>query len=49
MKLLFDENLSPRLALRLADLFPDSTHVQEIGLKAAADLPSENMRVSTDL
>ena len=37
MKLLFDENLSPRLALRLADLFPDSTHVREIGLKAAAD------------
>ena len=37
MKLLFDENLSPRLALRLADLFPNSTHVREIGLKAAAD------------
>ena len=37
MKLLFDENLSPRLASRLADLFPDSTHVRDIGLKAAAD------------
>jgi predicted nuclease of predicted toxin-antitoxin system len=37
MKLLFDENLSPRLASRLADLFPASTHVREIGLQAAND------------
>jgi predicted nuclease of predicted toxin-antitoxin system len=37
MKLLFDENLSPRLAIRLADLFPDSTHVREIGLQATDD------------
>ncbi len=37
MKLLFDENLSPRLVRRLADLFPDSAHVHEIGLGAAAD------------
>jgi len=37
MKLLFDENLSPRLATRLADLFPDSTHVREVGLRAAND------------
>ena len=37
MKLLFDENLSPKLAHRLADLFPDSLHVRDIGLKAAAD------------
>ena len=37
MKLLFDENLSPRLALRLANLFPKSTHVRDIGLKVAAD------------
>ncbi|WP_017303914.1 DUF5615 family PIN-like protein [Spirulina subsalsa] len=27
MKLLFDHNLSPRLVQRLADLFPESTHV----------------------
>lgn len=27
MKLLFDRNLSPRLVNRLADLFPESTHV----------------------
>ena len=27
MKLLFDANLSPKLVRRLADLFPDLTHV----------------------
>ena len=37
MKLLFDENLSPRLVSRLADLFPDSTHVREVGLRTADD------------
>ena len=37
MKLLFDQNLSHKLARRLADLFPDSTHVREVGLKEADD------------
>ena len=37
MKLLFDQNLAHKLARRLADLFPDSTHVREIGLKEAED------------
>jgi predicted nuclease of predicted toxin-antitoxin system len=37
MKLLFDENLSPKLARLLKDLFPDSTHVRDVGLKAAGD------------
>lgn len=37
MKLLFDENLSPSLALRLADLFPSSTHVRDVGLQAGDD------------
>ena len=37
MKLLFDENLSPKLAHRLAGLFPDSLHVRDVGLKAADD------------
>lgn len=37
MKLLFDENLSPNLVIRLADLFPDSCHVREVGLESAAD------------
>jgi len=37
MKLLFDENLSPRLARLLDDLFPHSIHVGDVGLKAADD------------
>ena len=32
MKLLFDANLSPKLAGRLAELFPDSVHVFDTGL-----------------
>ena len=38
MKLLFDQNLSPRLARRLADLYPDSAHVSEFGLDQARDI-----------
>jgi len=37
MKLLFDENLSPRLVTLLADLFPDSVHLREVGLARASD------------
>ena len=37
MKLLFDENLSPTLPRRLADIFPDSVHVRDIGMKATED------------
>ena len=37
MKLLFDENLSPQLVRLLRDLFPGSTHVRDVGLKAADD------------
>jgi predicted nuclease of predicted toxin-antitoxin system len=37
MKLLFDQNLSPRLVNRLADLFPDSLHVHSVGLDCASD------------
>ena len=37
MKLLFDQNLSPRLPVRLADLFPGSAHVADIGLDQADD------------
>jgi predicted nuclease of predicted toxin-antitoxin system len=32
LKLLFDANLSPKLPRRLAELFPDSTHVFDTGL-----------------
>jgi predicted nuclease of predicted toxin-antitoxin system len=37
VKLLFDENLSHKLALLLADIFPHSVHVRDIGLKATSD------------
>jgi len=37
MKLLFDQNLSPRLPKSLADIFPDSVHVREVGLREADD------------
>lgn len=37
MKLLFDANLSPRLATALRDLFPSSTHVFDCGDIAADD------------
>jgi predicted nuclease of predicted toxin-antitoxin system len=37
MKLLIDQNLSPRLVDRLLDLFPDSGHVSPLGLDRASD------------
>jgi predicted nuclease of predicted toxin-antitoxin system len=37
VKLLFDQNLSHKLVRHLADLFPDSIHVRDVGLKAAGD------------
>jgi predicted nuclease of predicted toxin-antitoxin system len=37
VKLLFDQNLSPRLVNRLADLYPDSSHVYLIGLDTSPD------------
>ena len=37
MKLLFDENLSPKLAENLAPLFPGSAHVHYCGLGATDD------------
>jgi predicted nuclease of predicted toxin-antitoxin system len=35
MKLLFDQNLSPRLVSLLSDLFPGSSHVSFLGLDRA--------------
>jgi len=37
VKLLFDENLSPRLVESLADVYPGSQHVHEINLGASQD------------
>jgi len=39
VKLLFDQNLSPRLVEALEDLFPDSEHVQSLGLDRSPDTP----------
>jgi len=38
VKLLFDQNLSPKLVRRLADLYPESSHVYLVGLDMASDL-----------
>ena len=38
MKLLFDQNLSWRLPKKLADLYPDSQHVREAGMKESEDI-----------
>ena len=37
MKLLLDQNLSHKLVPAIADLFPGSTHVRDVGLAEAAD------------
>ncbi|GAP97464.1 DUF5615 family PIN-like protein [Leptolyngbya sp. NIES-2104] len=37
MKLLFDQNLSRKLVFRLADIFPDSSHVQSHSLQERTD------------
>jgi len=37
VKLLLDQNLSPRLIPRLQKQFPDSGHVREFGLSTATD------------
>lgn len=42
MKLLFDENLSPKLPSRLSDIFPNSLHVRDVDMKATTD-PVENL------
>jgi predicted nuclease of predicted toxin-antitoxin system len=38
VKLLLDENISPRLAEVLADIYPGSAHVHDCGLGSADDL-----------
>jgi hypothetical protein len=59
-KLLFDENLAPRLVLALADLYPNSAHVGNVGLEGSpmplfgrmppqrASFSSRRTRISTD-
>ena len=53
MRFLFDQNLSRRLKQLLQDLYPDSLHVQDIGLDANPDINvwehagSENLVIVT--
>jgi len=37
VKLLFDENVSPKLTSRLAREYPGSAHVRDVGLRSAED------------
>jgi predicted nuclease of predicted toxin-antitoxin system len=37
VKFLFDQNLSPSLVESLADIYPESVHVQSVGLDRADD------------
>lgn len=37
MRLLFDNNLSPRLSAAVANLYPDSVHVRALALQRAPD------------
>jgi predicted nuclease of predicted toxin-antitoxin system len=37
VKLLFDENLSRKLVARLGELYPESVHVAEVGLRESPD------------
>ena len=37
MKLLFDENLSPRLVDTLDSVFPESTHIETLGMRGETD------------
>jgi predicted nuclease of predicted toxin-antitoxin system len=47
MKLLFDQNLSPKLVDQLVDLFPGSHHLDPLGLGCAADEVVGNMPATT--
>ena len=38
VKLLFDQNLSPKLVKRLSDLYPNSDHLDLLGLGEADDV-----------
>ena len=38
MRLLFDQNLSPRLKETLRGIYPESLHLRDIGLESADDV-----------
>ncbi len=49
MKLLFDQNLPPRLVKTLEDIFPNSLHVREIAFVEATDTEIWNYAKDYDL
>lgn len=49
MKLLFDQNLPPRLVDSLADAYPGSQHVAAVGLDRASDLAISKFAEEHDL
>ncbi len=48
MKLLFDQNLSPRLVNALTDLYPGSDHVFNLNLDQASDNEVWNFALNRD-
>jgi len=48
-RLLFDQNLSPRLVNLVGDRFPDSVHVQRVGLASASDVEVLEFAILQDL
>ncbi len=49
MRLLFDQNLSFKLVLLLADVYPDSLHVRDLQLVEADDLTIRRYAAERDL
>jgi predicted nuclease of predicted toxin-antitoxin system len=49
VKLLFDENLSRKLVVRLAELYPESAHVVEVDLQERPDREIWEFAKSRDL
>jgi len=48
LKLLFDENLSPKLVATLTDIFPDSANVDRVGLGSGSDIDVWNYAKAND-
>ena len=48
MKLLFDQNLPPQLAQKLADIFPNSIHIRNLGMRDATDTEIWNYAKQND-
>ena len=48
MKLLFDQNLSPKLVKRLADLYPGAAHLDPLGMGQADDTVVWNYAKAND-